>query len=217
MIGASLGSHPLKRPYGVLTTQRLPEPGPATHGSLSFVPVPSLPSQPTPVAIDRSRLSRGIVGGSRIVVAFVWVQNVFWKVPPDFGRARNDDLFHFVNAAVEHPVIAPYSWVVEHVVLPNFVVFGWLTLLVESALGAFLLVGLATRLWAVVGVAQSGAIGLSVLMTPGEWHWSYYLMIVAHLMLFATAAGRYGGLDGVFHPTWAARDGRLNRLLAVSS
>jgi thiosulfate dehydrogenase [quinone] large subunit len=153
----------------------------------------------------------------RVGVALLWIQNVMWKLPPDFGRARNADLFVYVNDAVEHPVVAPWSWVVEHVVLPNYVAFGWMTLLAESAIGAFLLVGLATRLFALLGVAQSIAIALSVLNTPGEWHWSYYLMIMAHLMLFAVAAGRAYGVDAVLRPMWLASSGRLARLLALAS
>lgn len=147
----------------------------------------------------------------------MWIQNVFWKVPPDFGLARKADLYQYVNHAVEHPVLAPYAWIVEHVVLPNFVAFGWLTLLSEAALGAFLLVGLATRLWALVGVGQSVAIALSVLLTPGEWHWSYYLMVVGHLAVYATAAGRYYGVDAVLRPIWSLRSDPVARLARVAS
>ena len=86
--------------------------------------------------------------------------------------------------------------------LPNFSFFGWLLLLVEASLGAFLLIGLATRFWAVIGVAQTVVIMLSVLNAPHEWFWSYLLMLLAHLALFATAAGRYAGLDGLLRPGW---------------
>src|SRR6266498_933418 len=87
----------------------------------------------------------------------------------------------------------------------------------ESSLGAFLLIGLATRLWALVGVAQSLVIALSVLNAPGVWHWAYYLMIAAHLMLFAVGAGRCGGLDGVLRPVWQASHSRWSRLLVRAS
>jgi thiosulfate dehydrogenase (quinone) large subunit len=164
-------------------------------------------------ALDDSRATRWLVGAVRVGVALLWIQNVYWKVPPDFGRSRNADLYQFTRDAVDHPVLAPYAFLVEHVVLPNFTFFGWMTLLVETSLGAFLLIGLATRLWALVGAAQSLVIALSVLQAPGEWHWAYYLMIGAHLMLFAVAAGRAGGLDGVLRPVWRASGGRLARLL----
>jgi len=162
-----------------------------------------------------SRLTRLLVAAIRVAVAFLWIQNSYWKVPPHFGADRTppEGLSQFTRDAVEHPVFAPYAWLVENLVLPNFTFFGWLVLLTEVSLGAFLLIGLATRFWALVGLGQSLAITLSVLNTPGEWYWAYYLMIAAHVLLFAVAAGRAGGLDGVLRPAWARSDGRLSRLL----
>jgi thiosulfate dehydrogenase [quinone] large subunit len=147
----------------------------------------------------------------------MWVQNLNWKIPPDFGRDEGGGLYGWVRGAVDRPVLAPYSWIVEHLVLPHFVVFGYLTLLTEFALGVFLMVGLLTRLWALVGIAQTLAITFSVLNTPHEWHWTYYLMLIAHLVLLATAAGRAHGLDGVFRPNWRHSDARLARLAVMSS
>ncbi|WP_116050315.1 TQO small subunit DoxD [Amycolatopsis palatopharyngis] len=158
--------------------------------------------------------SRVLLAALRIGVALMWIQNAAWKVPPDFGQSGNGGLYFFTRFAVDKPVWGPYAWLVEHVVLPNFVLFGWLTLLVEASLGAFLLVGLATRLWALVGVGQSLAITLSVLNAPNEWHWSFYLMILAHLALFATAAGRHFGVDEVLRPALLSADGKGARLLA---
>ncbi|MBA2700014.1 MAG: DoxX family membrane protein [Nocardioidaceae bacterium] len=143
----------------------------------------------------------------RVAVALLWIENVGWKRPPDFGALRR-----FTGDAVEYPVFAPFSWVVEHVVLPNFTFFAWMTLLVEASIGAFLLIGLATRFWAVVGIGQSMAIMLSVMNAPNEWEWSYYLMILAHVALFATAAGRSYGLDGVLRPVWRRSESRLSHL-----
>ncbi len=168
-------------------------------------------------ALDGGRLTRGLVAGVRVVVALMWIQNLNWKIPPDFGRARHADLWRFVNDAVVHPVVPAYSWVVEHVVQPNFVAFGWVTLLTEFGLGVFLLAGLFTRFWALVGIAQSLAITLSVLNTPGEWHWSYFLMIAAHVLLLAVAAGRAGGLDGLLRPIWRRSSGPLARWAVLAS
>src|SRR5206468_1072344 len=108
----------------------------------------------------------------------------------------------FTLDGVEHPVLAPWAWLVRHLILPNFTFFGWVTLLVEASIGAFLLVGLGTRFWALVGVGQTLAITLSVLNTPGEWPWSYFLMLIVHVALFATAAGRCYGIDGVLRDRW---------------
>lgn len=164
----------------------------------------------TPVRseLESGRGARLLLGLFRVGVALLWIENSGWKRPPDFESLRK-----YTGYAVEYPVFAPFSWVIEHLVLPNFTVFAWMTLFVEATLGAFLLIGLATRFWALVGIGQSLAIMLSVMNAPNEWEWSLYLMILAHLALFATAAGRSFGLDGVLRPVWHQSDGRFARLL----
>lgn len=168
--------------------------------------------------VASSGLSRALIAAVRIGTALLWIQNASWKTPPRFGEGSPPQgLYMFTRWAFEHPVFPPYAWLVKHVVLPNFTFFGWMTLIVEASLGAFLLIGLATRFWALVGVAQTMAILLSTANGPGEWIWSYLLMLLVHLMLFATAAGRSFGLDGVLREGWQRRGGRLWRLLVAAS
>jgi thiosulfate dehydrogenase [quinone] large subunit len=140
----------------------------------------------------------------RVATALMWIQNAGWKTPADgFGQTSPPrGLFQWTGYAVEYPVLAPYAWLVEHLVLPNFTFFGWAVLLVESGLGAFLLVGLWTRVWALIGIGQTTAITLSALNAPHEWHWSFLLMFMAHIALLGTAAGRYYGADGLRTGRW---------------
>jgi thiosulfate dehydrogenase [quinone] large subunit len=158
------------------------------------------------------RASRIIPAVIRIALGLLWASNAGWKRPPDF-----ESLKRFTSFAGSHPVFPPYSWLVENVILPNFAFFGWLVLLVEAALGAFLLVGLATRFWAVVGMLQTMAIALSVLNAPNEWEWSYYLMFLAHLAIFAAAAGRVAGVDGLLRARWDRSPRWWARLLTRAS
>jgi len=58
---------------------------------------------------------------------------------------------------------------------------------------------------------------LTVLNAPNEWIWSYLLMLLVHAALFATAAGRYAGLDGVLRPEWQRSRSWLPRLLVRAS
>jgi thiosulfate dehydrogenase [quinone] large subunit len=163
--------------------------------------------------LDTERSTRATLAVGRIIVGLLWVASSAWKTPPDFGQDSGSGLFRFTNYAVEHPVFPPYTWIVENLVLPNFTVFGWAVLLLEASLGAFLVVGLATRLFAALGLVQTTAITLSVLNAPNEFPWTYYLMFVAHVVLLATAAGRTAGLDGLLRPVWRSSDSRVARLL----
>jgi len=131
----------------------------------------------------------------RIGVGVMWLSNVGWKTPTAFSSLKG-----FTQAGVTHPVLAPYAWVLKHAVLPNFTIFAWGVLAIECSLAAFLLIGLFTRLFGMIGAAQAGAIGLSVALSPGEWPWSYYLMIMANIALVASAAGRVWGLDALVRP-----------------
>ncbi|MFD4256222.1 hypothetical protein ACFWR9_00930 [Streptomyces sp. NPDC058534] len=133
----------------------------------------------------------------RVLLGLMWLDNVAWKRPPDFGEESGRGLFHFTSLAVSDPVFPPYSWVVEHLVLPNIEVFGWGVLVVETALAVMLLTGAWVRVAAALGVAQSLAIGLSVAFAPNEWPWSYMLMIGAHVAILFSSAGRMFAVDAV--------------------
>ncbi|CRH11968.1 putative integral membrane protein [Mycobacterium tuberculosis] len=87
-----------------------------------------------------------VLTGLRLLAGLIWLYNVVWKVPPDFGERGRRDLYHFTHLAVEHPVFTPFSWVIEHAVLPYFTAFGWGVLFAESALAVLLLTGTAVRL-----------------------------------------------------------------------
>jgi uncharacterized membrane protein YphA (DoxX/SURF4 family) len=153
-----------------------------------------------------TRSNHVAIGSVRIVAGLLWLANLEWKRPPDFGRNQKNGLYKYVDGAVAHKVFAPWSWIVEHIVLKQYTLFGWSTLLLESMLAALLLLGLWTRPVALLAALNSVAIGLSVLHYPNEWPWSYYLMVALHVLLFATAAGRYVGLDGVRARGGAARE-----------
>ena len=145
-----------------------------------------------------ARVSSATIGAVRIVAGVLWLANLEWKRPPDFGRTLGNGLYKYVAGEVRHPVLGPYDWVVRHVVLRHYTLFGWITLLAEVTVAALLMLGWKTRIVALVAAVMSLNIMLTVLYYDKsyEWPWSYYLMIAIHLLLFAVAAGRHIGLDG---------------------
>jgi thiosulfate dehydrogenase [quinone] large subunit len=161
--------------------------------------------------LDDGRIARAGVAAVRIVFGLLWISQASWKQPP-FGALR-----HFTEFAVSDPVFPPYAWVVEHLVLPNFTFFAWVTTITEAMIGGFLLVGLFARFWTLVGAVQTVAIALSILNVPNEWSWAYYMMFAGHVILFAVAAGRTFGIDGVLRPAWLARGDRIGTWLGRAS
>ncbi|MEE9242573.1 MAG: hypothetical protein V3U55_00730 [Mycobacterium sp.] len=135
--------------------------------------------------------------GLRLLVGLLWLENVVWKVPPDFGEQTGRGLFFWTRLAVDYPVFMPFSSAVEHIVLPNFTLFGWGVLVAESALAIMLLTGTAVRLAALLGIAQSIAIGLSVAEAPHEWPWAYAMMIGIHAVLLFAPAAQYAAVDAL--------------------
>jgi hypothetical protein len=139
--------------------------------------------------------------GLRLLAGLMWLENVVWKVPPDFGERTRGGLYFWTTRAVEFPVWKPYSWLVEHLVLPNFTLFGWGVFVIESALVVLLLTGTAVRLAALLGVAQSIAIGLSVAEAPNEWPWAYAMMIGIHAVLVFAPSAQYAAVDALWSGT----------------
>lgn len=162
---------------------------------MSQTVTPTAPSQAYPNILAPDRAARWVTLVLRLAVAYLWFNNLEWKVPPDFGQADRSGLWVFTHGAIEHPVLPAYSSLVESLIIPNFVPFAWGVFLAEIALTVFLALGLFTRGWALIGAAQSFVIFLTVGAQPHEWRWSYFLIIIAHLALFALAAGRFAGLD----------------------
>lgn len=141
------------------------------------------------------RVSGMALAGLRILAGLIWLYNVVWKTPPDFGESNRSGLYQFTHFAVDHPVFPPFSWLIEHVVLPNFTAFGWLVLATETLLAVLLLTGTAVRLAALIGAGQSLAIALSVAQAPHEWPWAYAMLIGIHVVLLLTPCAQYAAVD----------------------
>ncbi len=131
--------------------------------------------------VDRIAGRAGPVA-ARWLLGLMWLSNVNWKVPPNFGG-----LLNYVQAGVDHPVLPGSAWVFEHLVLAHLTPFGYLTMLVEVGVGALLLSGRYLRVAAVVSAVQAFAIGLAVANAPDEWYWSYLLMTGLSIAVLAMA------------------------------
>jgi len=105
----------------------------------------------------------------------------------------------------------------EGFVEPNIRWFGWFIWGAEAFIFLSLFFGLFSRLGGLVAIAISGqlALGLAGISNPYEWEWSYNLMVLLSLVMFAFAPGRVFGLDAWLRPRLRQSAQGGNRLARV--
>jgi uncharacterized membrane protein YphA (DoxX/SURF4 family) len=108
----------------------------------------------------------------------------------------------------------------ENIAMPNIRWFGWFIWGGEAFIFVSLLLGFFSRLGGLTAVAMSGQlmIGLAGISNPYEWEWSYNLMVLLSLLMFAFAPGRVFGVDTWLRPrlrTAAEGDDRAGRIAHV--
>ncbi len=133
----------------------------------------------------------------RIAMGVLWLASLRWKLPPNFESAGNTSLREWLELEVKHPAIGFYGNLVESVVLPNFILFAWLVFLAELGVGLGLVFGIGTNLAALTGLLMSINLFVGLAAVPGEWPWSYLMMIMWHGAILATAAGSIWSLDSL--------------------
>jgi thiosulfate dehydrogenase (quinone) large subunit len=155
---------------------------------------------------------------ARIVYGVLWWQQSKWKVPSDdFGRKSGGGLWYWVQQEIQYPTVGAYKDFLVNVMIPNWTFFGYMTLATETFIGATLILGLFTRLGALVALGMAANITIGILSVPHEWVWTYVMLIMFAAVFLLTGAGRSLGVDAVLGPRLerAGADGnRVARLLA---
>ncbi len=126
----------------------------------------------------------------RLVLGAMWWQQSLWKVPPNY-----DGLIYWMKQMVDHAAIPLQSVLVRDVVLPNITVFGPLVYAVEVAIGISLMLGALSRLGATLGALMAVNLWLGLYSAPGEWPWTYGLLVILQLLFIIDPPGRSLGID----------------------
>ena len=145
-------------------------------------------TQRVTAAVDRAtaRVGPAVL---RWTVAVLWLGNLAWKRPPNFGSSGGScsGYCRFLADGYQHPVFPGSGWLFREVITAHIGAFGWFTVVAELTLAALLLSGRFVRTAALTGVALSFGIMAAVANAPGEWYWTYFLMIAMHLAVLVTA------------------------------
>jgi uncharacterized membrane protein YphA (DoxX/SURF4 family) len=127
----------------------------------------------------------------RILVGTMWWQQSLWKVPPHYDWG----LIHWMQEMVDHASTELQSVLVRDLVLPNIAVFGPLVYAIEVVIAVSLILGLATRLGALLGAFMAINLWLGLYDAPNEWPWTYMFLVILQLIYLIDPPGRSLGVD----------------------
>ena len=156
----------------------------------------------------------------RIFVGYLWFQQLFWKLPPDFKG-----LYPYIQREVQYAFIPGYGSLLQHTFLLGCTSTSspaGCTLFVPLAAGVWtaelivsisLMFGLFTRFGALLSTLL--ALQLYVGLSTSEWYWTYGTIVLLGLAIAPIPAGRRLGIDQWLAPRLqaAASNHRFARLL----
>jgi len=133
------------------------------------------------------------VGVLRVLVGTMWWQQSLWKVPPHYDWG----LIHWMQEMVEHASTSLQSDLVRDLVLPNIAFFGPLVYAIEVAIAVSLILGVATRVGALLGALMAINLWLGLYNAPGEWPWTYMFLVILQVIYLIDPPGRSLGVDAL--------------------
>jgi thiosulfate dehydrogenase [quinone] large subunit len=155
-------------------------------------------SAATPITLsERSMTGLALI---RMFVGYLWFQQLFWKMPPDFRG-----LYPYIIRESQHTIIPGYGYILQHTFLAGctslsapagctaFVPLAAGVWTAELLVSTSLLFGLFTRFGAMLATILS--LQLNVGLAYTEWIWTYGMLVLLALTLVAVPAGRRLGAD----------------------
>jgi thiosulfate dehydrogenase [quinone] large subunit len=126
----------------------------------------------------------------RIFGGLLWFQQLLWKMPPDFAG-----LHRYVIEEGQSTFLPGYAWLIQHLFLPNFLLLGAFTWSAELVVALCLLFGLFSRFGAILATLLSLQLYIGLAYAPGEWYWTYGMLVLLSLVLATVPTGRCLGVD----------------------
>jgi uncharacterized membrane protein YphA (DoxX/SURF4 family) len=129
---------------------------------------------------------------ARLLIGCMWWQQSLWKVPPDFAG-----LLYWMKQEADHAAIPLQGQLVADVVIPHISIFGPLVYGTEVAIGVSLILGLWTRLGALLGLLMGLNLWLGLYSAPNEWPWTYFFLVTLQFLFLVDPPGRSLGIDAL--------------------
>jgi thiosulfate dehydrogenase (quinone) large subunit len=152
----------------------------------------------TPITLsERSMTGLALI---RIFVGYLWFQQLFWKMPPDFAG-----LYTYIIRESQHTIVPGYGYILQHTFLTGctslhsasgctlFVPLAAGVWIAELIVASSLMFGVFTRFGAILGVILATQLYLG--LGYADWYWTYGMLVLLCLALTAIPAGRRLGID----------------------
>lgn len=176
-------------------------------------------SSTTPITLSE----RSITGLAllRMFVGYLWFQQLFWKMPPDFRG-----LYPYIINESQHTIIPGYGYILQHTFLAGctslstpagctaFVPLAACVWTAELLVSISLMFGLFTRFGAILATILS--VQLYVGLAYTGWIWTYGMLVLLALVLVAVPAGRRLGIDYWLRPL-LQEAGQHHRIARIAS
>ena len=128
----------------------------------------------------------------RLVIGAMWWEQSLWKLPPSYSG-----LHYWVEEMGKWASIGLQRQFVKDVVLPHFFFFAPQVYFAEVLIAVTLMLGLFSRLGALLGTLMAINLWLGLYRSPAEWPWTYFFLIVVQIMFVIQRPGRSLGLDAI--------------------
>jgi uncharacterized membrane protein YphA (DoxX/SURF4 family) len=138
----------------------------------------------------------------RLFIGGLWWQQTLWKLPPTYTDSPDGvsgGLHFWIGEMIQHSAFSAQSWLVQHVIQPNFYVFAPQVYLTEVIIAITLMLGLLTRVGGLLGALMATNLWLGLYRANYEWPWAYFFLILLQITLTVYAAGRSLGIDAMLN------------------
>jgi hypothetical protein len=150
----------------------------------------------------------------RVLVAGMWYQGTFWKLPLPVSGAFT----FWTGALVKFGSFRLHESLVKALFVPHIGLLQPVVYLTEMFFTIALTLGIFVRFAGVIAVIFTAQLWLGLYNDPTEWAWTYIGIIAAHGMFVASAAGRSLGVDNLLRRNGVpVADLRLRRAVELAS
>ena len=129
----------------------------------------------------------------RLLIGAMWYQGTTWKLPLPYSEA----FAHWLSETGQHAAFPFVRDLVHGVFEPALPVVGTLVYFAELFFAVTLMLGVLTRLGALLALGQATFLWIGLYQAPNEWPWNYVFLMVVHGFFIVTAAGRSLGVDAL--------------------